>query len=201
MTEIELREARLLLPWYANGSIDEAGRRKVDACLADSEDLRSELDWLRAVRRDVQSAAVTADDDLGLDTLLGRIEGERPGNVVPLTRPARPRWFAPALALAASLVLAQAIVIGVLIGEREEGYRPLSGPVQAQGTLLQIRFQPQATEAAVRAALSEIGGELVAGPGALGIYTVRVDTAKSADAMRSLAARSDVVESVSAVPR
>ena len=49
--------------------------------------------------------------------------------------------------------------------------------------------------------LSEIGGELVAGPGALGIYMVRVDTTRSAEAMRSLAAHGDVVESVSAVPR
>lgn len=201
MTEAELREARLLLPWYANGSIDEAGRRKVDACLAESKDLRAELDWLRAVRRDVQSAATPADDDLGFATLLGRIEDERAGNVVPLAKRARPRWLAPALAIAASLVLAQAIVIGVLIGEREEGYRPLSGPVQAQGTLLQVRFQPQATEVQIRTALSEVGGELVAGPGALGIYTVRVDSAKSAEAIRSLAARGDVVESVSAIPR
>lgn len=203
MTDAELREARLLLPFYANETIDAAARRRVDACLEASADLRAELQWLRAVRRDVKSAeaGVAADDDLGLASLLARLEDERPSNVVPITKPGRPRWQRPALALAASLLLGQAIVIGVLVGERDEGYRPLSGPVAATGSLLQVRFQPTATEAQIRAVLQQAAAELVAGPGALGVYTVRVAPENTAGALRSLSDRRDVIESVNVVPR
>ncbi len=201
MTEAELHEARLLLPWYANGTLSLEDRRRIDALLAASPDLRAELAWLETVRGELKRSTEAGTDDGGLGELLGRIDVPAEGNVVPIARPARPRWHMPALAIAASLVLVQAVVIGVLVQQPDETLRPLSGPVDPRGVLLQVRFQPQATEAEMRGLLTGIGGELVAGPGALGLYTVRVDTTRAQSARAALAARVDVVESFAVVPR
>ncbi|MCW5623418.1 MAG: hypothetical protein KIT73_01710 [Burkholderiales bacterium] len=201
MTDAELHEARLLLPWFVNGTLDEAGRHTVEAGLEASATLRAERDWLVALRRDVQAETIAAPDDAGLAQLMQRIDGERPANVVSLPVAKRARWFAPVLALAASLVLGQAIVIGVLLGERDEGFRPLSGPTATAGDRIQIRFQPEATEAQIRTLLLDIDGDIVAGPGALGLYTIRVETGRSGAVLQRLTTRRDVVDSATAVPR
>ncbi|MEO8040034.1 MAG: hypothetical protein ABI794_14790 [Betaproteobacteria bacterium] len=191
----------MLLPWYANGTLSLEDRGRIEALLAASPDLRAELAWLETVRGELKRSTEAGTDDGGLGELLGRIDVPAEGNVVPIAPPARPRWHMPALAIAASLVLVQAVVIGVLVQQPDETLRPLSGPVDPRGVLLQVRFQPQATEAEMRGLLTGIGGELVAGPGALGLYTVRVDTTRVESARAALAARVDVVESVAVVPR
>jgi hypothetical protein len=70
------------------------------------------------------------------------------------------------------------------------------------GAVLQVRFRATATEAQMRAALQEIGGAIVDGPGALGVYRVRLQgerPASAADieqAVQQLKQRTDTVEHV-----
>lgn len=60
---------------------------------------------------------------------------------------------------------------------------------------LQVAFRPDASEAELRALLSQIGAEIVAGPSALGLYDIAV--ADPASAQEVLAA-TPIVEGVSA---
>lgn len=107
----------------------------------------------------------------------------------------------PAMAFGlAAVVLAQAGVIGALLLSNPAQQTPLSGdaPVAAPANqvLLTIAFSPQATELAMRQALAATGAQLVAGPSALGLYTVAVPTANADTAITQLRAAKGVVDSV-----
>jgi len=194
----EKNDARALLAWYAAGTAAPAERAAVERLLAESPAARAELEWLRAIRRDLPGTLPIAEGDLGQARLMQRIALERAGpKVVELPRrPGRPRWFAPAFALAASMLLAQAAVIGYLVHERDAALTPLSGQPPAAGDLLQVAFRPDATERDIRGLLASVDAELVGGPGALGVYTIRVPAGRADAAAAALRGRTDVVESV-----
>jgi anti-sigma factor RsiW len=194
----EKSEARELLAWYAAGTLAPGDRGDVERLLAESPAARGELEWLRALKRDLPATLPIPAGDLGQARLMQRIAVERAGpKVVALPRRAeRPRWFAPAFALAASMLLAQAAVIGFLLHERDASLAPLSGPPAAAGDLLQVTFRPDATERDIRGLLGGVEAELVGGPGALGVYTVRVPAGRADAAAAALRGRADLVESV-----
>ncbi len=108
----------------------------------------------------------------------------------------------PALAFGmAALVLLQAGVIGALLTSGSSEQVPLSGSqpptsAAADQVILTVAFNPQATEQAMRELLAASGAQLVAGPSALGLYSVAVPTARAAEAAAQLRAAKDVVESV-----
>jgi anti-sigma factor RsiW len=191
-------DSRELLAWYASGTLAPEERASVERLLAESPAARAELEWLRALKRDLPATLAIPAGDLGQARLMQRIALERAGpNVVALPRrPERPRWFAPAFALAASMLLAQAAVIGFLVHERDASLAPLSGPPPGSGDLLQVTFKPDATERDIRGLLASVEAELVGGPGALGVYTVRVPAGRADGAAGRLSGRADLVESV-----
>lgn len=108
----------------------------------------------------------------------------------------------PALAFGVmAVVIGQAGVIGVMLADPPASQTPLSaapsGMEVSQGqVLLTVAFRPQATELAIRKALADSSAQIVAGPGALGLYTLTVPGA-NADIMEAqLRAAVEVVESV-----
>jgi len=187
------------LPWYVNGTLAPDRRAEVDDHLRGCARCRAELEWLVRLRADVQASTPASQGDLGLSRFLDRIASE--SNVVPLRRPERPRWMGPALALAAGVLVVQGVVIGVMLHERSQTLQPLSGPPAARGTLLQVTFVPTATEAQIRGAVIAAGAEIVAGPGALGIYTLSVAPERLGAATHALEEASGIVASVSRVPQ
>jgi hypothetical protein len=94
------------------------------------------------------------------------------------------------------MLLAQAAVIGYLVHERNAALAPLSGQPPASGELLQVVFKADATERDIRGLLASVDAELVGGPGALGVYTIRVPAGRADAAAAALRGRADVVESV-----
>ena len=189
-----------LLPWYANGTLPAAQRSEVDRHLRACERCRAELAWVTRLGADIKAATPGPAGDLGLARFLERIAPE--SNVLPLRRPQRARWLVPALALAASVLVAQAVVIGVLLHDRQQTLHTLGGPPLAQGTLLQVTFVPDATEMQIRTLLARVDARIVDGPGALGVYTVSVAPERADAAMRELQSARDVVASAApAQPR
>ena len=195
----DIQTVRELLPWYANGTLDEAQRRQVEEAVERSPVLRAELDAWFGVRQHTKDTLPLPAGDLGWSALRSRIAAEEAGKLVPLPRRQAPRWAMPTLALAASLVLAQALVIGVLVREPAGTLVPASGPAATAGTLLQVTFKPTATEQQVRNLLVSTDAEIVGGPGALGVYTLRVPPGTAATAVQRLAQAADLVDSVSVV--
>jgi hypothetical protein len=199
--ETDLTRARELLPWYVTGTLAERERALVDRQLAQSDELRAELAWLRKLQQDIRAAVPAATGDLGWSRFKQRMEAEKSGVLVPIQKAPRARWYAPALALAASILIAQTVVIGVLLDQSTPNVRPMSGPPVAEGPLLQIQFQPAATEQQIRELLSAAHAQIVSGPGALGVYTLRISDGDGTVAVQRLREATTVVESVSLLPR
>lgn len=162
-----------LLPWYANGTLDEPERARVAAHLAECARCREELSFLTTLAAGVRAADESgAPAEFGLKRLLREVRQSSPNPAS--ARGGRRTWWRPALAAAAILVIAvQAVMIGRLYQDTTY-LQPLAGPAAA-GTVLQVRFDPAASESQIRAALQSVDGTLVGGPGALGIYRVRLD--------------------------
>jgi hypothetical protein len=108
-------------------------------------------------------------------------------------------WLSSALgmtlnvqAIAAALVLVQAGVIGVLAWQyRDVEYSQVRTGTQndvTRGPLLRVSFKQDVREADLRKALADIGGEIVGGPGQIGVYAVRVkdgDLGAAAERLRA----------------
>jgi hypothetical protein len=184
------RDEDLLLPWHVNQTLPSDQRKSVDQALAESPTLAAERIWLESLRQDLQQHGPERADDAGLDRLMARIAGERAGTVLPFPSPpvmARPTWRTRGFAIAASIILGQAAVLGLLLHEREQStpLTPLSGPqTVVDGVLVQVVFSEQASELAIRTALLDAQGEIVGGPGAVGVYLVRLADAEGLERLR-----------------
>lgn len=225
MFDLSREEVQDLLPWLAAGSLGAAERQRLEDWLAqhpDDADVRAELAWLRVTasqhQAEVRSQMPPANQ--GLESLLQKVRGESApaASAAPPARPdlaPRSPWQAlwhwlrqasPARSLGlAGLALAQAAVIVVLVQRPADdvgpGQVPLSQlPNMADGALLQVTFVPTATEAQIRAALQLAKATLVAGPGAIGVYTVAVPRAAAMTSAAALRQQVGVVESVQDLP-
>lgn len=203
-------ELRALLPWYVNGTLDGATRQDVENQLARSPNLRSELLWLRLLRGQIREHAQAQlsqrSDSAGLETLMALVHGEQTGKVLPLRRRfaewvAAVRSLPLSVGIAATVVLSQAVIIAALLDQPTQvPLTPMAGGAVVSGSLLQITFKSVATEAQIRAVLAGVQGDIVAGPGALGVYTVRVPDRQGALALERLRNEAGVIDSVVLLP-
>jgi hypothetical protein len=152
-----------LLPWYANHTLPAAELEAVDAHLRSCSRCRGELAFLRGLREHVKASAdVSLPDEVGLKRLLRQV---RRSLVVQ-------RWLRPALAAAVTVIVVQAGLIAWL-WPHEPGLDLLGGSPR-EGVVLQVRFDPTAPEARIRALLQERDAAIIDGPGALGVYRLRL---------------------------
>jgi hypothetical protein len=199
-------EFRAMLPWYVNGSLDLQTHQRMTSELARWPIFEAELAWLRALRhqlqRDRSACNTERSDSAGLDSLMALVRGEQLGTVVPLRGPiskwvVKPGRFQVAMGLAATLVFTQAAIIGMLASQNESTeLSPLAGASAVGGEHIQVTFKPETTEGQIRLALASIKGEIVAGPGALGVYTIRVAQGQGSVALERLKRKSPgIIES------
>lgn len=182
-------QMRHMLPEYVQGRLTEAERGQLEVLLAKDPALRAELDWIRSLAQEVKAtAAAPPAGNRAWERLQSRIAAEKEqagnqSNVIPLRPKGREataagRKWQVLLAVAATVLVVQGVTIGVLMQDqptRHGPLAPLSGqPTVMQGRVLQVVFTPQATESQIRAALQAVQGQLVGGPGGLGIYQVVV---------------------------
>src|SRR5262245_9452904 len=171
----------LLLAWFVNGTLEASERAAVEEHLRVCARCRDEVAFLGALRRGVKALSdAQGPGELSRKRLMRELRAER--------RVAR-AWWRPALAAAAAVIVVQGVVIANL-WTRDAAITPLGGP-GAAGAIVQIEFAPTATEAQIRSLLQEVGGTVVDGPGALGVYRVRVEKADAA--LVKLRARAGVV--------
>ncbi len=175
-----------LLPWYVNATLEEGERRAVEDHLPACGECAREVDQLRGL---AMALAESATDGPGADPerlsgVIGRIDGlaaPQPSfwdamvawwGVVP--RPAR-------LALAVQLALIVGLSVwgmgGWRLWERESTARTVAGPADAapqRGARIVVTFSEAAPESAIRKTILGVGGSIVSGPSALGLYTVEL---------------------------
>ncbi len=93
-----------------------------------------------------------------------------------------------AQAVAAALVVVQAGAIGwFAVQDTEPSPMPAGAPdASPRGPLLRVSFRQDLREAELRLALAGVGGEIVGGPGQIGVYLVRIKDGNLAAAAQRL---------------
>lgn len=201
-----------LVPWHVNGTLEPSEREWVDRYLRDHPEARAELRWWNSLSARIRENVPAVSAEIGMEKFMARIRAERPAS-----RPVKSigimerlnEFFArlhltPAFAVAATLIVAQAGVIGGLLMQQRDqadlsAVRTM-GPAQiVTGPVVQVSFKPDVSERELRTLLVSVNGMLVGGPGQLGNYLVLVPADKVRDAADKIAA-SGLADEVSVLP-
>jgi hypothetical protein len=183
-------EVQLLLPWYANGTLEPAEQAEVEAHLEVCTACRLEAEGCREHAAAVRGAEPLAPSPhpVQLSRLLARIEAaERQvdrGAARPLSSRFR-RWFGGLRTAPAALRWALAAQLAVIVGlagtlaweepAPPSQYRTLSdAPREAPAARLRLLFAEDATELEIRRLLLPLRADIAGGPSPLGAYTVRL---------------------------
>ena len=206
-----------LLPFYVNGTLDEADRAWVEAYLREHPQAAAELDGCRTLQQRIRADVPPVSSEVGMERALARIRREGPAPQLP-RRAAQPSllqrlgdWVAtlvpqpvlkPAFAAALAVVAVQGVVIVQMAGEHDDEASMIrSAPptvVAEQGPYLKVNFKGEARESDIRLLLVEVNGSLAAGPGQLGDYYLRIPAAQ-ADAAAARLRTSTIVDAVAVV--
>jgi hypothetical protein len=162
-----------------------------------------EIQWIERMRRQLEGAAPPFDRERNWQRLAARIDAEREWSRAQSHRPheRKPWWWA---LVAYSLGAATAAILMTVVAPEPWHTDAAVMPLGADKTTthadarvrLQVVFSDQATLAQVRAALSPIDAEIVAGPGRLGVWFIAVPASHVDEAEKVLRAL-PIVESVS----
>ena len=202
----------------AAGTLTEAERAVLDAHLRAHPADRALLEWDEAFTARLAEKVGAMPAMPGWERTALALDAEaRAAEPAPGRRPsvARPRildrlsaWLESSLgvavnaqAVALGLVVLQAGVIGVFgwqFGRTDDDSQVRAGMPGAtlRGPLLRVSFRADLREAELRRALAAVGGEIVGGPGQIGIYLVRIpegDLATAAQRLRD-SGTTDLVE-------
>lgn len=197
------QQVQSLLPWYVNGTLGVDEAAAVEAHLAECDECRADLATERVLGS--ETALASMDVDQGWAAMRDRIAGavpvaplppQQPDKVVPLRRkPLLGRSIPVGWALAAQAAALALVVGGVAVTRPSPNhvYHALgSAPASAAANAIVI-FRPDATEEAMRAALTLNSATLVGGPTASDAYVLHVDPAKRAEVLAALRADRHVV--------
>ena len=171
----------LLVPAYLRGELSAEERLQVEAAAKSDPAIADDIRFQRELRRTLQSGGgQPVDEAAGLDRLMASVRVE----VAPVTEPsptikpvpvaandagASPRLWRIAAAALATLAVGQGIFIGTQIGDAP-GYT-LASEASTQA-VRKVAFAPDAALSDIELLLRDVDAEIVAGPGALGLYTL-----------------------------
>ena len=183
---------------YLQGRLDEGQRRAFEADIAADPALAAEIEVLQAARQlnDQDTASHGRDMHDGWARLDAAIGAEA---AAPAANDNAAPWKALAKAACIAVVsigLWQFAVAPRLAAPPQAEYAPAS---QSEGSeaVLQVIFTDSAPAGQIAALIYELGGTVIDGPGAIGLYRIAFEDAQSrADAAVALAARPDLVASV-----
>ena len=181
-------EIESLLPFFLNGTLDGDEQKRVETALSTNAELRIELEALRQIRANMRATdSEHSPGEFGLARLMREIDRE--------SRSSSFRSM-PGTLLAASIVAAAVMVVGVLsISRRDVGYQQASGDSRTQQ--FTVAFRPDASEREISELLLNYGLGIVEGPSAVGLYRLDFGPESDIEALLSvLRNRVDVVESI-----
>jgi len=161
-----------LLPWFVNGTLADAEHAAVEQHVRDCIPCRVALKEQQRLAELIKAQPmVHLSADSGFEQLMQRVE-------------APPRLFgrvfsgAPAWRIAASAALAVVLVTALLGYISRPDSLPFSTLSQGEAGVssqVDLIFVTGVTETEMRELLREIGGTIIAGPSAMGRYTIRVN--------------------------
>ncbi|MFT5111401.1 MAG: anti-sigma-K factor RskA [Parasphingorhabdus sp.] len=193
---LDRNEVEKLFPWYVNGTLNDDERQQVEDHLQANPEAVTQVDFLRKVRESVKQEDVGSPGEFGLRSLQRQIKAQKQT----VTKvPTSQKGWKMAAAVAGLVVMIQGSILFENYQQPDQ-YTPLS--VSADIPLVQVIFQETATEVQIRSLLQTVGASIASGPGALGIYRLKLDFYQSTDdinkALDELRAAENVVSEASA---
>jgi anti-sigma factor RsiW len=209
-------EISMLLPWYAAGTLNAADTRRVAAAISHDPELARRLEDIReeAAETRALNEAIPAPSRASADKFFAALEEETANNpriykpkftlsswLTEKMSEARPRTLAFAAAAAIAVIALQAgLIVGNVVDTRP-GYQTATAPeAVAAGPQILANFAPTATVADIEALLNEVGGTIIEGPHAGGLYRIRIaegtDQAGIDRAIATLRAKPEIVRFV-----
>jgi len=210
------------LPWYVNGTLDQAERAAVTQHLASGcDECAQEVKSLRALHKAVKAAGDEAPEPSPflLNRALAEIEDyertraqEQSPQSVKAASPSlwdrlRESW-SPKTPVFARLALATQLALVLVLGavavyqyENPQVIYKTTSDSSGTKAKLSVIFNENATEGGIRQTLEEIHGSIVEGPTAQGRYTIQLaisleQTAELDKIVRTLQEKKDIVRSV-----
>jgi len=175
--------AQILLPWYANASLDPEELARFEAHLGECPRCQADVEFQR--RLQAVPAAVPADAaDRGWLALRARLEAKPAADNPPApgARGWTVRWLPLALGLQVVLVLF--LATAWLIAPRPAEYRTLGTAASATTANALVVFRPNATESAIRQALRAADARIVGGPTVTDAWLLRLPDAGASSLAR-----------------
>lgn len=187
---------------YVNGKLDGDQQQKMQADIAQDTELANEIALLRAMKQGWQDDEPMPPADLGLARLKRDIAQEPSGQneVPPASEPPkrqRHQGFWKPVALAACLIVAVQTSVVMFQSTSDTQWSLLSGDSVASLPRLQIAPDPNMTLVELEALLHPYAAEIVAGPGALGIYTLQLPQGSDIEQIQRQLADNVLIEEVS----
>jgi hypothetical protein len=169
----------------ATGGLSAAEREWLEAHLREHPNKHAELEWDQAFAAKLEEKVAAMPAMPGWERTRRALRTASTAPRAPGVLDRLSEWLASTLgvplnvqAIAAALILAQAGVIGLLAWQQRPEYSEFRAGARddaPRGPLLRVSFRQDIREADLRKALADVGGEIVGGPGQLGIYLVRVE--------------------------
>ncbi len=200
--ESVINDLESLLPWYLNGSLDDAQRDAVEQWLAESPAAREQLAFWTTAAQDQVRSADRAAEDIGLARVQARI---RARSATPLASSAisaswlgaltnwfRSDWLRPAFAASMLVVVVQS---GLLLSSKTpmeyRGATPAPSVAEqpltaARTAYVRVVFDSASTEGQLRFVLAGSGASLVGGPSEAGEYYLAVDAERANQLLEQL---------------
>ena len=210
LSDKDRAELSLLLPWYANGTLDTEDSVRVEQALAEDDALAREFDLIledQAAMIDVVSeeevpssiserfkAALQAEIDappVRPDETSGHGVVSR---MMSLLFPAQPRAYAAVAAMIAILLPVVALVSFEAGNQNTAQYQTASGedPVVGDGVRMLVKFNADVSWTQVDAFLKENAGQIVKGPTPDGFY--ELEFAAGTDAVEEMERLPEIFE-------
>lgn len=198
----------------AAGTLSAAEREQLELHLRAHPEQRTEIEWDEAFAQRLEEKVAAMPALPGWQRTERLLAAEAAATAVargPGVLDRLSDWFAGtfgfgfnAQAVAVALLVLQVGVIGALawqVQDQDDGaMRGSAQDPMPRGPLLRVSFRQDLREAELRRALADVGGEIVGGPGQLGVYLVRIRTGDLGAAAARLRASgsTDLVEVVEA---
>lgn len=170
-------EMQELLPWFVNGSLNEAEQSRVDAHLGECPECKLAVEQLVAVSAEFNLSTDIPDDLIdagrqGVETFLEGLPPQRDSAVA--------GWIRSAIAVCSVAVVVIAIAFAIPGGDT---FRTLSKvlPAAERRPVVQVVFSPEATEKTIRELLLQDGNEVLSGPTRQGVYRVALGAGQRSD--------------------